>query len=61
MPKPVVLPDDGPWQLVVHKGRVFVLSQQSGLYLLQSASLRRIEFVEGPVVVNALPGGRGHG
>ncbi len=37
------LPDEGPWQLVSFKHRVFALSQKSGLYEVEATSLRKIE------------------
>lgn len=37
------LPDEGPWQLVSFKGRVFAVSQVSGLYEVEATSLRKID------------------
>ena len=38
-----VLPDDGPWSLMIFQGRVLTLSQISGLYEIEGVTLRKIE------------------
>lgn len=46
----IPLPDEGPWRLLVFKGRVLAFSQESGLYLVEAATLRKIDVEDGPHV-----------
>jgi hypothetical protein len=49
-PQSLPLPDEGPWQLLVFKGRVLALSQTSGLYEVEATRLRKVELKGGPDV-----------